>query len=406
MPRWVDTILPSSIVVILCLLTNTSIADIQWTPLSSKTGDLPAPPGGSTQQTGGVVADFDKNGVNDFVLSFRQKPPALVWYRRAGRGWNMQVIEKDYLTIEAGGAVWDIDGDGDLDIVFGGDWQSNQVWWWENPYPKFDLGISWKRHVIKAGGKNQHHDQVFGDFLGARRPQLAFWNQQAATLFLAEIPAEPRTAESWPMTAILTGAKPAGVPYIEGASAFDIDRDGKVDILACDSWFKHTGDKSFKQVRFAVGGGLIFAGYFKPGKYPQIVISPGDAGGRVRIYECVGNPEVAADWKPHDLLDREVIHGHSLQLADINGDGNLDIFVAEMAKWHEQQPQPDNPDATAWILYGDGAGNFTQTVLAKGQGWHEARVADLDGDHDLDILNKPYTWDTPRIDVWLNNQKI
>jgi hypothetical protein len=68
---------------------------------------------------------------------------------------------------------------------------------------------------------------------------------------------------------VLTNAKPAGVPYIEGASAFDVDADGKLDILACDSWFKHTGGKSFKQVQFAIGGGLIFAGHFKPSKYPR-----------------------------------------------------------------------------------------------------------------------------------------
>jgi hypothetical protein len=29
-------------------------------------------------------------------------------------------------------------------------------------------------------------------------------------------------------------------------------------------------------------------------------------------------------------------------------------------------------------------------------------VADLDGDGDLDIVVKPYTRDTPRVDVWLN----
>lgn len=32
-----------------------------------------------------------------------------------------------------------------------------------------------------------------------------------------------------------------------------------------------------------------------------------------------------------------------------------------------------------------------------------AVVADFDGDGDLDLLNKPYNWDTPRVDVWLNN---
>jgi hypothetical protein len=374
----------------------------QWKHLSSATGDLPVPPGGSKQQTAAVIGDFDSDGVNDFILGFRQKPPALVWYRRSAAGWDTYVIEKDYLTIEAGGAVWDIDGDGDRDLVFGGDWQSTDVWWWENPAPHFDKNASWKRRLIKTGGKTQHHDQVFGDFLGTGKVQLAFWNQKAATLFLAEVPEDPRIADTWPLTAVLTNAKPAGVPYIEGASAFDVDADGKLDILACDSWFKHAGGKNFRQVQFALGGGLIFAGYFKSAKYPQIVVSPGDAGGRVRLYECGGRPDNASDWKARDLLDRDVVHGHSLQLGDVNGDGNLDILVAEMAKWKEKNVEPDHPDATAWILFGDGQGNFTKTELVRGHGWHEARLADLDGDGDLDLLNKPYTWETPRVDVWLN----
>ena len=33
----------------------------------------------------------------------------------------------------------------------------------------------------------------------------------------------------------------------------------------------------------------------------------------------------------------------------------------------------------------------------------QPRLSDLDGDGDLDLLNKPYTWETPRVDVWLNN---
>lgn len=55
------------------------------------------------------------------------------------------VVEKEFLTIEAGGAAYDIDGDGDNDIVFGNDWQGNKLWWWENPYPDFNPEISWKR---------------------------------------------------------------------------------------------------------------------------------------------------------------------------------------------------------------------------------------------------------------------
>src|SRR5579859_389852 len=123
-------------------------ADLHWKHLSSANRDLPVP-GTSTEQTGALVADLDKDGTNDFVLSFRKVAPALVWYRRTGAGWDRYVLDPGFLTVEAGGAVYDIDGDGDLDVVFGGDWQSNEVWWWENPYPNFDPSVPWKRHVIK-----------------------------------------------------------------------------------------------------------------------------------------------------------------------------------------------------------------------------------------------------------------
>lgn len=373
-----------------------------WQNLSSKRGQVPMPPGGSTQQTGALVGDFDGDGVDDFILSFRQKPPALVWYRRTATGWDPYVIEKEFLPIEAGGAAYDIDGDGDLDVVFGGDYQSDELWWWENPSPHFDPNVPWKRHLIKKGGKTQHHDQVFGDFLGTGKAQLVFWNQQAKTLFLAEIPKDPRAAESWPLTAIATNVTSESEPYPEGLCAFDIDGDRKVDIVACDSWYKHLGGKQFKRIRFADQGGRVAAGYLKFSKTAQIVVSSGDGNGPLRWYACAGDPEDSKSWVGHDLAGRVTIHAHSLQLGDIDRDGNLDIFCAEMAKWHEDQPLPDNPEATAWVFYGDGQGHFDKKEVVVGHGWHEARLVDLDGDGDLDLLNKPYDWDTPRVDVWLN----
>lgn len=372
-----------------------------WTHLTSGNGDLPVP-GSSTQQTAALILDANGDAVSDFVIGCRQSAPALTLFLRQDTGWSRQVIEPERLTIEAGGAAHDIDGDGDVDIVFGGDWQSQEVWWWENPGPNPD-GAAWRRYRIKGSGATQHHDQTWGDFLGTGRPQLAFWNQNAKKIFLAEIPADPARASEWPLITLYSGDAGAETfRYPEGMSTYDVDGDGQLDLLAGNTWFKHRGGKSFQATRIADVGGLIFAGHFKPGRYPQIVIAPGDGVGVLMLHECTGDPLKASDWTGRALVDRDMIHGHSLQVADIDADGNLDIFAAEMAKWG-RQPNPDHPDAAAWIFYGDGKGNFQRTLLVRGHGWHEARIADLDGDGDLDILNKPYTWETPRLDVWMQD---
>lgn len=380
---------------------------IRWERLSSRRGELPSP-GTSREQTGILTARIDKDSpATDFVMCFRVVGPALVWFRRTPVGWDRYVIEKDFLPIEAGGAAYDIDGDGDTDIVFGNDWQGDKLWWWENPYPNFDPAVSWKRHLIKDGGAHQHHDQVFADFKGTGKAQLAFWNQQAKTIFLADIPTDPRHTEPWPFTPIFVGQAGEGsggaALYAEGMDAYDIDGDGHPDLLAGNYWFKYEGQNTFRPIKVGIIGGRIRAARFKPGKYPQIVIAPGDGSGPLMIYECVGDPQNPADWKGTRLLDRDLTHGHTLDIGDVDGDGNLDILTGEQGKWTKERNTSDNPDASAWILYGDGKGDFRPELLAKGEGWHDSKLADLDGDGDLDVLQHPYAWDAPRIDVWLNN---
>ena len=248
---------------------------LRWLHLSSRHGDLPVPTA-SRQQAAALVADLDKDGVNDIVLGFREKGPALVWYRHAKNGWDRYVIEKEFLTIEAGGAVCDIDGDGYPDLVFGGDWQSSKVWWWRNPGKDWKPDVPWERHTIKRSGATQHRDQCLADFKGQGKPQLAFWNQGAKALFVADIPPHPREVEEWPAEPVFSGSAGENPgKYAEGMSAFDIDGDGRLELLAGNYMFKYVAPGKWSATKIGDVGGLIFVGRFiKRAMYPQVVICP------------------------------------------------------------------------------------------------------------------------------------
>ena len=58
---------------------------------------------------------------------------------------------------------------------------------------------------------------------------------------------------------------------------------------------------------------------------PPSDVSPGDEAGPLRWYEWADDR-----WQIHELLDIELDHGHSIDTGDINRDGHLDLFVAEM----------------------------------------------------------------------------
>jgi hypothetical protein len=357
-------------------------------------GDLPVP-WTSPSQTASLVLDVDGDGIDDFVIASRRSGQSMVWYHREPSGWTQYLIEGQTISIEAGGTFWDMDGDGDQDIVMGGDSDSNQVWWWENPAENpsllYDPGRSWTRREIKSSGSNKHHDQIFGDFDGDGQGELVFWNQQASKLFLANIPQDPKNTQPWTLYEIYGWS---GGKEHEGLARADINGDGQEDIVGGGRWFEHQGGTNYTP--HVIDDGQRFAraaaGQLKAGGWSEVVFVPGDAVGRLTWYEWNGS-----QWVGHDLLGFDVDHGHSLQVADINGDGHLDIFAAEM------RLNEGNPDAKMWVFLGDGAGGFELTEVATGYGNHESRVGDLDGDGDLDILGKPYNWDSPRVDVWLNS---
>ncbi|MEM7657493.1 MAG: VCBS repeat-containing protein [Bacteroidota bacterium] len=374
---------------------------MEWEHLSTERGELP-PTNGSTEQTASLVVDVNGDGVKDMLITDRTVSPSVIALLYTPNGWERYLIEDTLLRIEAGSAAHDIDGDGDMDVVFGGESRSNEVWWWENPYPNLKPDQPWTRRTIKKSGSNKHHDQLFMDADGDGQMELVFWNQGGQSLCMAEIPADPKMAEAWdwkPIYQYTNDGEPEPLSTYpgwkdthehEGLVACDMNDDGIKDIVGGGRWFEyrdgnflpHLIDPAYTFTRSA-------AGQLIQGGRPEVLFVVGDGVGPLVLYEWQ-----KGYWHKRILL-ASVDNGHTLDIVDVNGDGYLDIFIAEM------RFGSGNPDSEIAILLGNGNGGFRKQVVARGFGVHEGRIVDLDGDGDYDIMGKPYTWKTPLLNIWL-----
>ena len=340
---------------------------------------LPVP-----EQTALVIADLDGNGVDDIVVAGRGGPNAIQWLQRGDGGWTTRSIEPGEISIEAGGTSHDIDGDGDLDLIFGGDFSSSEVWWWENPSP--DFGDPWIRRTIKTDGGPMHHDMLMADLDGDGADELVFWNQRAdvPTLWAATVPADPSDGAPWERRAIWQAEGTR-----EGLAARDMNDDGDVDLVAGGNLLLNDGIGNFQAVPVAedLAGGRAEIAQLVAGGAPELIFDSGDSTGPLAWFQW--NGEV---WQRNVLLEASR-HGHSLDVADADGDGDVDILSAEM---HLEA----GDDARARVFLNDGDGTFTVEQLSVGMDNHESKFADVDGDGDADVVTKPFNWFTPRLDIW------
>ena len=278
--------------------------------------------------------------------------------------------------------VLDVDGDGDLDWV-GARYKPGLITWLEQPdNPGTD---AWKERLVDDQ-VDGIHGLLTGDVDRDGRLDLLATSAQPMgpfpdSLVWYRVPENPKQADSWHRFVFANRDAP-GLSHYLGFG--DVNGDGRPDIASA-----------------AKGGPSDTTGL----------------GNWFAWWEAPKDPEAA--WKRHRLGGVEP-GATNIHPADVNGDGRVDFvasrghangviwFEAPHWKVHDIHPEIREPHAltvadldqdgdmdAATCAFGskmaawyenDGAGRFRIHVLDRDQESYDIRAVDLDGDGDLDLL--------------------
>jgi hypothetical protein len=326
-----------------------------------------------------LVGDLNRDGVPEIIVGSRLPKAEIHWFSRTGSGeWLPHLLDGSLYTLEAGGALADIDGDGDLDLVAGEDWSGSHLFWWE--HPEYST-LTWRRHVICRMPGNGSHDQLVADLDGDGYQELYFWNQGSETLFCVPVPDDPKVSP-WPgVQPVATGVRE------EGLAVADVDGDGRLELIAGQAWYRRERGRwrRYPYARGYVSPKIAVADFDGDGR-PEIVLAEGDASlkgrqyGRLLRFRAGSDP--AGLWQ-EELLHERLLDPHSLQVADFDGDGRPDLFVGE-----EGMPDGNDPHQPAQRIFLNCDGRLEEQVIAEDVPSHEAKVIELDGR--MGLVLKPY----------------
>jgi len=283
-----------------------------------------------------LFVDRDKPGVATDVLAADLDGDDLAdvicgawWYRSPD--WVRRTIPGVAQVLCAG----DVDGDGLPELVAtrapdGAEQQSSALTsrlCWLKPIDP--LAGAWEMHDIGIGSGDWPHGAALAPVLPDGRLALVIGYHNASQgqpPELFEVPDDPRRGP-WPHRVL------ADIPYGEELLPSDLDGDGDLDIVAGPYWLENRGDGTFA------------------------------------VHALVDGWQVAR-----------------VAVADVNGNGRLDVILGEEVLDFENRvtpwsrvawlEHPEDPRSSPWIAH----------VIDKVRCPHSLDVADLDGDGEPEII--------------------
>ncbi len=327
-----------------------------------------------------LIADVNGDGVTDIVAGF-------VWFE--GPDWTPHPYypREEGVYIE-GTPKWacDLSGNGFVDLIGSRaiTYKDRELVWFENPGPG-EAG-AWKKHLITRDIMYLE-SLLLADIDGDGRDEMVTVDDgEGKGIRIYDIPDDPRQPD-WPWRSVVAEAR-------HGLGVGDLNGNGRLDIVSDFMWYEQTASGGWQE-------------HLLPGPSPEdrgrytmqsLVYDVDGDGNNDIIFTCAHNYgaywlESSGGASPsfvlHEILPGEVPSQlHGVAYGDIDGDGDIDIFLGK-SQYRHGDPGEQDPLDVFWIelVRSENGVEWVKHALATDlvMGFQPC-IADVDGDRKAELI--------------------
>lgn len=339
------------------------------------------------------VGDLDGDGQMDVVAGRN-------WYKNGD--WTprpLRLIEDvNGYTRSNGDHLFDVNNDGLLDVIAGGFFDS-EVLWYQNPGPnELSKGSLWKSHPLLTTEQTTNEASLLHDLNADGSPEWIA-NQWVATkpllIWNFSIEAVPAKKKNAPANYKAEGkSHTIGASNGHGLGVGDLNNDGRNDLIVATGWYEQpeAGPYSGEWIYHAqwdqkFSFPILVRDINQDGKNDMVWGNPHDYG--LYVWFGTGIDDSGNFQYSETLIDKSFSQAHAIHWADLNGDGVEELISGKRVRAHNgRDPGAAETPVIMAYQWDAEAKSFTKAIVDRGGAGTglQIRSADLDNDNDLDLV--------------------